>query len=64
MEEMTKLGGGGENRKIKTNEEKVKGAAEWLLVCFVFGRSRVQISTRKPAILTEVFVDFFMQMPV
>jgi hypothetical protein len=26
--------------------------------CFVFGRSRIQISVRRPAILTEVFVVF------
>jgi hypothetical protein len=31
---------------------------EWLTPCFVFGRSRVQISVRRPAILTEVLRGF------
>jgi hypothetical protein len=29
-----------------------------VVVCFVFGRSRVQISTQRPAILTEGFRGF------
>jgi hypothetical protein len=31
---------------------------EWLIICFVFERSRIQIPARTPAILTEVFHGF------
>jgi hypothetical protein len=38
---------------------KSQRVVKWITPCFVFRRSRLQISARKPAILTEVFRWFF-----
>jgi hypothetical protein len=52
-----------ERRKMNKNaveEEEVAQniVVEWLGFCFVFWRSRVQISTQRPVIQTDVFRGF------
>jgi hypothetical protein len=46
------------NATRATSQKTVTLMVEWLTLLLLFGRSRIQISAQRPAILTDIFHDF------